>query len=127
MSDVKITFRGWAGHFCASHKCLFKLNTLLEYEKKKIVVSTVGLYLLTMNYDGDEQRFETLDIDGNYFETRAFWAYTKSKFNDINVKMPIYFDTDLPRYKKPDMELKANEGHYKVIEELSTKLKNGEL
>jgi hypothetical protein len=79
IDQVKVTFRGYAGHCCVSHKCLFHLNSLLEYKDKKIGVSTVGLYVpdLTAEY----VKYEPLNATDSYFETMAFWS-NYNKFND---------------------------------------------
>ena len=124
--EVKITFRGWAGHFICGSNCLFRLNTLLEYKDKKVVVSTVGLNVdrLAQNKTG-KQRFTQIGID-RHFETMAFHAQYDGKFWDMDVKKQIYFDSPWA-YSSIEDELKANDGHYKVVEEIKQKLLKGEL
>lgn len=120
MSEVKVTFRGWPGHFICAHDCYFRLNTLLEYGDKKVVISTVGLLA-----DPKKDKFMEIGLN-RHFETMAFWAKFDGEFWDADVSKEIGFESPW-RYDKVDMELKANEGHYKVIEELSTKLQDGSL
>ena len=118
----KVTFRGWAGHFICADTCDFKLNTLIEYEDVKIVVSTVGLLLNPLPL-GD-CKYTTVGHN-RYFETMAWHAeLLENKFWDMDVSRPVDFESSW-RYEKLDSELEATAGHYKVIEEICEKLKKG--
>lgn len=121
MSEVKITERGWAGHLCCSDGCKFRRNTLLEYEDKKWIVSTVGAYVSPRN------QIETIGLD-RYYETMAFVGkpsvvdgYT---YIDADVSNEIYFDNKwaIP-YCGGDSDEKANQMHENVVKELTEKIK----
>lgn len=62
---IEVIERGWVGHFCKGDHCRFHRNTLLQYENKRLNVSTIGL--LTIGGC-------VLPLDGKtrYFETRVF-------------------------------------------------------
>jgi len=117
---VERTERGWAGHFCCSQSCLFRRNTLLKYENKKIVVSTVGLMTLDNKYT-----FDQIGI-GRYYETMAFKALENNEFDDGDVTKQIDFNSNWA-IDKVDGELEANIMHEKVVDEISDKLQNGEM
>ena len=51
----------------------------------------------------------------------AFHAEKKGKFWDADILREVDFDSK-QSYKDTDNELEANEGHYKVIEEIKEKL-----
>ena len=113
----KITYRGWGGHFCGAQHCLFRLNTLIEYNDIKIVVSTVGNYHYKKNNDEDK----ILEIGYNrYFETMAFYAKKEHEYWEGNVKEIYNFDSEWSWGK--DGESQANTGHIKVVEEIRCKL-----
>jgi len=117
MSEVKITYRGWPGHFCAAYQCEFRLNTLIEYKDKKIIVSTVGRYRSDHTSNYKEVGF------GRYYETMAFWSDYEPPFYDANVEEEIDFSS--PWYvSKIEDELKANKMHEDVVKELSMKIKD---
>ena len=121
-----ITFRGWAGHFCGSSSCQFKLNTLIEYQKIKIVVSSVGMMKSCWPKNSEFYKGEYEKINSNgFYETMAFHAYKDGKFWDADVSRQINFDSPW-NYEKLDMEQEANDGHYKVIEEISDRLVKGD-
>ena len=40
---IEVIERGWIGHFCKGDHCRFHRNTLLQYENKRLIVSTIGL------------------------------------------------------------------------------------
>lgn len=119
-NQVKRTERGWAGHFICADRCLFRRNTLLEYNGQKVVVSTVGRML---NLKGDD--FETIGFK-RHFETMAFVARENDKFNDMDVTKEVTFSSQwtLP---EPDMELEANEMHENVVKEITGYLLAGTL
>lgn len=134
VDGVKITERGWAGHFICADRCKFRRNTLLEYGDKKWVVSTVGAMPqseTTRKYLGSilKNGFETIGL-GRYYETMAFEAQpVKNEKGDIvyydaDVSKPIYFDSD---WMIDDCNFEtdklANEMHDRVVEELSKKIK----
>lgn len=131
---VKLTERGWAGHFICSDSCKFRRNTLLEYKNKKWIVSTVG----GMSQPEIAKKFpELCSEDGfqaiglnRYYETMAFEAepVTNQKgtviYYDANAEKQIYFDSDWAIYHcNFETDKQANEMHDKVVEELIKKIK----
>jgi hypothetical protein len=121
MNEVKRIERGWAGHFCCADSCKFRRNTLLEYNGKAVVVSTVGAMC---NSKGE---LEEIGL-GRHYETMAFYA-DDSEYKDAKVSEEIYFDSpwSLKWHKNGYIDNEANAMHEKVVEELSEKLLKGEL
>ena len=122
MDEVKITYRGWPGHFCAASRCDFRLNTFVEYKDIKIVVSTVGLYR-NSNDEIDEIGYN------RYYETMCFHAAPVDNhgFIDANVKRDIthLINTNWA-YGNIEDEWLANKGHIATVAEVAERLKNGE-
>ena len=120
MKKVKRTERGWAGHFCAAHRCRFRRNTLLECGKIKIVVSTVGC----MESPFSESGFDQIGCDRNY-ETMAFHSNPKDiRYHDADVTKQISFESEWA-IAEIDKDEKADEMHEKVVKEISNKLSHG--
>lgn len=118
---AKTTERGWAGHFICAGRCRFRRNTLVEYGKIKIVVSTVGL-MDSLDKDG---KFKKIGLD-RYYETMAFHAIKDDKrYHDADVSMQINFDSKWS-INETDADDKANVMHDKVVKEIAKKLENGE-
>lgn len=86
MSDRLVrTERGWPGHFIGAADCRFRRNTLLEYGDKKVVVSTVGDYIV----NGEVW---TVGLD-RYYETMIFEAaQDDAGYWDADVKKQICID-----------------------------------
>lgn len=122
LKEVKRTERGWAGHFCCSDSCKFRRNTLLECGETKVVVSTVG------NYFNSRGEFEQVGV-GRDYETYAYYVDPASgAYNDIDVERQIWFESrGAYLIKKGDKypDLKANEMHETVVQELTEKLEKG--
>lgn len=121
MDNVKITERGWAGHFCCSEQCRFRRNTLIEYGDKKWIVSTVG-------NQRDPQTRELVTIGSDrWYETMAFEACDKvgyidadiSKVLDIESECELCAATAEELYEKyPLADNVANAMHENVVKEL---------
>jgi hypothetical protein len=121
MKAKKITERGWAGHFICADRCTFRRNTLLDFGRKKIIISTVGM----MRDNEKDGNFYTIGAGGRYYETMAFHAKKEGPYWDIDVSRQISFKSEwaicagslkeLPR----DADNKANDMHDTVVSELS--------
>ena len=122
---VKRTERGWAGHFIAGRYCLFRRNTLLEYNDKKWIVSTVGNYC-----PGFQNEPDTVGLD-RWYETMVFEAEMQNGYIDIVVEKTIETDNDwgiwgetwqqvMETYKTPDNA--ANDMHERIVNEMIAKI-----
>jgi len=120
---MKRTERGWGGHFIASNYCLFRRNTLLEYNDIKIVISTVG------NHQTKEDTKPQLIGVERYYETMCFIAEKDDKYNDADVTKQINFDSKwmIGKDELNDdfVDNIANDMHENVVEEIKDKLSNG--
>jgi hypothetical protein len=121
--EVKRTERGWAAHFCASDNCRFRRNTLLECGEIKVIVSTVG------NYHDSKGKYDQVGL-GRDYETMAFHVDPESgDYKDIDVERQIIFNSPgAYLVKKGDqfVDLKANDMHEAVVQELTERLQRGE-
>ncbi len=117
--ELKITERGWPGHYICAESCTFRRNTLIEYGDLKWVVSTVGRQR-PFDYSDDWVKIGPY----RYYETMAFKAEQDGIYWDANTNKPIDFDSPWAIHDcKDDSEFRANEMHEKVVTELSKKIK----
>lgn len=119
---LKITERGYAGHFCASMGCAFRRNTLIEYGNKRIVVSTVGNYrpkndgLMPEKYTKEEQE---IGVDRTY-ETIAFWARYEKPYWEADVSRQVDFNSKWAIGELTfETDFEADKMHDNVVKELS--------
>lgn len=110
---AELTERGWAGHFICSDKCRFRRNTLIDFGKKKIIVSTVGVM-----YDRQNKLIQ-IGCDRHY-ETMAFEAIKQGAYWDADVSKQIDFESKWCIEQITDSsDNEANEMHDAVVRELS--------
>ena len=130
---IKRTERGWAGHFICAQDCTFKRNTLLQYGKKYIVVSTVGS-MRRKNIDGNYIQPEQMGVD-RYYETMSFYSDDNDDvYHDIDVSKEIYVPDAKWSINKKEIDLYkdtidnvANKMHEDYVSTVSQMLINGEL
>lgn len=117
---IKLTERGWAGHFICADRCGFRRNTLIECGDDKVVVSTVGNYRPKSALD----KIQTIGYN-RYYETMAFHA----KLDDLKE----YWEADVSEsysfsseWSIPDLENavdnRADAMHNQVVEEIAEEL-----
>ena len=126
INEVKVTERGWAGHFILADRCLFRRNTLLEYKDKKWIISTVGAYRNRENKMGSIRY-------SRWYETGVFEAKEEKGYIEADIEKEIPFDSEwrilgnsweevCDNYNgTPDNA--ANDMHDKVVSELIDKIK----
>jgi hypothetical protein len=108
---IKITERGWGGHFCGANSCHFRRNTLIEKESgERIVVSTVGNWL---------PRNETTPRQigaGRYYETMAFKAQYQHPYweSDVEEELAFPLQWHLPECNR-ESDYHANAMHEAVV------------
>lgn len=120
--EIKLTERGWAGHFIGGHHCLFRRNTLIESGDRKIVVSTVGGYI---NREG---KIESIALN-RFYETMAFEAELENGYIEANVEKQVEFSSQCGIFAKTAEELSdnvdndANSMHDAIVNELCEKMR----
>jgi hypothetical protein len=119
---IKITERGWPGHFICAPDCLFRRNTLIEIGTRKVVISTVG------NLRDKQGRMTSIGHN-RFYETLAFDAKENDPYNDIDVSKDLYnFTSECGIYGEDPRELgcyvdnEANEIHEGVVAEFVREL-----
>lgn len=126
IEGISISERGWCGHFICGNRCLFRRNTLIEYESIKIVVSTVGLM---QNYHApgfpNEISFERVGHD-RYYETMAFHSDPDdTRYHDIDVQRIVNFQSPWS-IDHLDADDESNAMHETVVKEIASRLLKGE-
>ena len=121
VKKVKITERGYAGHFCGASNCMFRRNTLIEYGDKRIVVSTVGNYRPRLN---EKLKKEDQEIGINrFYETMAFEAKKEGVYWEADVSKQVDFNNRWTINElEQETDFKADEMHERIVKELSLKL-----
>ena len=116
---VKLTERGWAGHYICADRCIFHRNTLLEKNGVKIVVSSVG----KMRDRRNMEQLTTIGCD-RYYETMVFFA-KEDKWQDADASRGEIYCTS-PHCDDPYDEMPANILHDETVEKFVEKLNSGE-
>ncbi len=122
---IKITYRGWPGHYCSSRYCIFHLNTLLECGDVRVVVSTVG------NMWDPRQGTHARPVEvgsGRFYETMAFHATSMDRYWDADVTRVVSI-TGCRGVDKLDTESdrKAQEMHEAAVQDIARRIQNGEI
>lgn len=107
--------RGWPGYFIGVKGCQFRRNTLLTYNGRAIVISSIGKYAVK----GYEKFQPVNGYRKAYFETMAFWAldnaYQDASSKEFNFKSKYYVYDILG-------EIEANQMHETIVDEISKTL-----
>lgn len=119
MKKIKITERGWGGHFICASSCKFRRNTLIECGENRVIVSTVGNYnppIIHNDIDEDIQR----QIGANRtYETMAFKAVWDGTYWDADVSEEISFKSEWAFNElSHGSDKRANDMHEKVVDEI---------
>lgn len=123
---VKVTERGWAGHFICANRCLFRRNALLELGEQRIVVSTVGA--MRMITAGVEKALYNTIGYNRYYETMAFEARWDGTYWDADVAKHIDFESPwCIDHIDHGADAEAQKMHEDVVEEVKNKMLAGTL
>ena len=119
---MKITERGWAGHFICANHCRFRRNTLIEGAGRRIVVSTVGAM-----FTDEASGMDTIGHE-RYYETMAFEAKDCEGYVEADVSKQLDFDSPWsinaksPKKLQADVDNAANAMHDAVVAEFAAQM-----
>lgn len=122
---AKITYRGWPGHYILGHRCVFRLNTLIECGKKRVVVSTVG-ELLSREGSPGKVLCEPLGPTGGpgngdrYYEIYVREARREHGWWEADFSRPVKF-RGRRAFGKTE-ERQAQNAHYRVVAQIAKRL-----
>lgn len=118
---MKITERGWVGHYICGDRCRFRRNTLIESNGRRVVVSTVGAMFT-------DDKMEAIGAGGRYYETMAFGAKDQAGYVEANVSDQLGFESpwsicaSSPKKLPADVDNAANAMHDAVVAEFVAQL-----
>ncbi len=116
MKEITRVERGWTAHFICGHRCQFRRNTLITQERKRIVISTIG-----MLRDNGNGKIETVG-NNRYYETMAFKARYEAPYWEANTSKQVSFESKWSLNEKVfKSDMVANEMHETVVNELIKK------
>lgn len=119
---VQRTERGWPGHYCECHRCLFRRNTLLELGDLRIVVSTVGAKRVHPS-----TIVEKISLD-HYYETEAFHAEHDDGYWDADIHRSIQVKSMRAiLHTEHHADREANDMHEAVVAEISERMISGRI
>jgi len=125
--EVKITYRGWPGHFILGSRCVFHLNTLIEVGKVRVVVSTVGdLHYNPLTPKGAEMLGSC--VSPHFYETMAFHAKFDDGYWDMDVKKGVGLNgkTTVTKITR-ECDAEAQDMHEAAIQEIIVRIRKGEI
>lgn len=117
---VKVTERGWPGHYYLAIRCGFRRNTLLQYKDVAIVVSTIG-------DQRDKDGIPQMLGEGYYYETAVFKAEQDGPYLDANVLEMIDVKGSWKVHQDIlESDLEANDMHERIVNEIKERILKGE-
>ncbi|MEN6549938.1 MAG: hypothetical protein ABFE07_28175 [Armatimonadia bacterium] len=128
MRKLKLTERGWPGHYILCERCVFHRNTLIEFGAKRVVVSTVG----NLRKIDPPHAIDTIGC-GRYYETKAFPARWDAPYweaatsGQLDFKSPWSICAENPEDLPDDADTRADRMHERVVAEISRRLKRGKV
>jgi hypothetical protein len=121
---VTITERGWPGHLICADRCCFRRNTLVEFGRRRFVVSTVGAMKVSPSTGYEEI------AHNRYFETLVFRAKRNGIYWDANTGQRISLGDSSPAWcltEPPTFtsDAKADAMHDAIVQEIAKRLQQG--
>jgi hypothetical protein len=115
---IRITERGWGGHFCMANKCNFRRNTLISYKGNSIIVSTVGGLFVCVHDGSYKYELQSLGADNRFYETMAFHSKKEGVYIEADISRQINFASPYSIHEcNLNSDKKANKMHDDVVEE----------
>lgn len=117
---LRVTERGWVGHFICANRCRYRRNTLVSDGAQHVVISSVGCM-----ENWDKASPEKIDTIGHerYYETMVFRGHKEGPYieSDVSNQISIPGDYEWGIFGKKmadlpdDVDMKMDAIHEKII------------